>query len=87
MKKTSKPVTSKDTPQEALERYFNPGGVLAQTLDGYESRPQQIDMAVAVARAIRRSGRVVVEAGTGTGKTLSYLIPAAISEKKEFTYQ
>ncbi|MBN1944930.1 MAG: ATP-dependent DNA helicase [Bradymonadales bacterium] len=65
-----------------MESYFCPGGLMASTLPGYESRPGQLDMALAVSRVIERQDRLVVEAGTGTGKTLSYLIPAVLSGKR-----
>ena len=49
---------------------------MARRLDGFESRPQQRDMALAVERALDEQGRLMVEAGTGIGKTFAYLIPA-----------
>ncbi len=52
------------------------GGPFARAFPGYERRPQQIEMAVAVARAFSESGHLMVEAGTGTGKSLAYLVPA-----------
>ncbi|MGH7860432.1 MAG: ATP-dependent DNA helicase, partial [Candidatus Binatia bacterium] len=53
-----------------------PGGALARRLPGYESRAEQVTMARAVARTLEHGGVLVVEAGTGTGKSLAYLIPA-----------
>lgn len=50
-------------------------GAVARSLNGYEFRPQQLKMAEAVEEAIRRSRHLVVEAGTGTGKSLAYLTP------------
>ena len=58
---------------------FGPGGRLSAVLPGYEERPGQAEMAAAVAEALREGGRLLVEAGTGTGKTLAYLAPAALS--------
>ena len=63
-----------------LEDIFGPGGVLAQHLDKYEFRPSQLEMARSVLRAINDREHLCAEAGTGTGKTLAYLIPAIASE-------
>jgi ATP-dependent DNA helicase DinG len=60
------------SPREIL----SPNGPLAQTLPNYENRPQQIDMAEAIYDAFEHSEHLLVEAGTGTGKSLAYLIPA-----------
>jgi ATP-dependent DNA helicase DinG len=60
---------------------LGPGGALSEKLDGYEARAQQLDMADAVERAFQEKGHLVVEAATGTGKTLAYLIPAILSGK------
>lgn len=56
--------------------WLGPAGLLAQQLDGYESRPQQLDMARAVAAAFHANRHLAVEAGTGVGKTFAYLLPA-----------
>jgi ATP-dependent DNA helicase DinG len=56
---------------------FAAGGRLSQTLPGYEDRPSQIDMVRAVADSFNRGRIAAIEAGTGTGKTLAYLLPAA----------
>jgi ATP-dependent DNA helicase DinG len=56
--------------------FFASDGPLAGSIDGYRSRPQQIAMAEAIARAIEHSQVLLVEAGTGTGKTFAYLGPA-----------
>ncbi|HHH27173.1 MAG TPA: ATP-dependent DNA helicase [Polyangiaceae bacterium] len=58
--------------RELLDR----DGPLARSLDGYEPRPGQLDMAAAVERAIDEDRLLICEAGTGTGKTLAYLVPA-----------
>src|SRR5688500_13498134 len=63
-------------------RVLGPDGVLARALPGYEHRQSQLDMADAVTRAIEREQVLLVEAGTGTGKTLAYLVPALLSGKK-----
>jgi len=52
------------------------GGPFAQYFDSFESRPQQIEMVRAIARAFSESQHLMVEAGTGTGKSFAYLIPA-----------
>jgi len=58
------------------------GGALSQALPGHESRPGQIEMAARVAEAIEGDERLLCEAGTGTGKTLAYLVPAVLSGRK-----
>lgn len=55
-----------------------PGGPLAHVLTRFESRPTQVRMAGAVARALNGDQELLVEAGTGTGKSLAYLLPAAL---------
>ncbi|MDH5527792.1 MAG: ATP-dependent DNA helicase [Nitrospirota bacterium] len=61
---------------------LGPGGVLEQQLPGFVTRPQQLDMAHAVADALADGHHLLVEAGTGTGKTFAYLIPALLSGKR-----
>ena len=61
---------------------FAPGGALARTIPDFEPRPGQVEMATAVARAFERGGVLLAEAGTGTGKTLAYLIPAILSRQR-----
>jgi ATP-dependent DNA helicase DinG len=58
--------------------FFGPGGVLEQKLGDYEFRPSQIRMAEAVHQALDNQSHVIIEAGTGTGKTLAYLLPALL---------
>ena len=65
-----------------MEEIFGPSGLLAQKLGSYEYRPEQGKMAQAVNRAFTRERSLIVEAGTGTGKTLAYLIPAVRSGKR-----
>ena len=55
------------------------GGRIAQRLENYEQRQQQLDMADAVAQAIANKNHLVVEAGTGVGKSFGYLVPAILS--------
>src|SRR4051794_3561290 len=61
---------------------LGPNGPLARAIEGYEHRPQQLEMAETVERALEDQGIALVEAGTGTGKTLAYLVPALLSGKK-----
>ncbi len=53
-----------------------PDGPIARRLSGFEARPQQIEMATAVEQALKSGERLFVEAGTGTGKSFAYLLPA-----------
>jgi ATP-dependent DNA helicase DinG len=59
-----------------LHEFFSPGGILARSPLPYEYRPGQLEMARAVERALAERRHLIVEAGTGTGKTLAYLLPA-----------
>ncbi|AGA69549.1 DnaQ family exonuclease/DinG family helicase, putative [Desulfitobacterium dichloroeliminans LMG P-21439] len=59
-----------------IDQCFTPGGILESNLKGYESRPGQLHMAKAVAKALATSTHCVAEAGTGTGKSYAYLIPS-----------
>jgi ATP-dependent DNA helicase DinG len=59
-----------------MEEIFGRGGLLARSHPDYEHRPGQVQMAEAVLRAFDERRHLVVEAGTGTGKTLAYLVPA-----------
>jgi ATP-dependent DNA helicase DinG len=59
-----------------LWEFFAPGGVLAKAHAAYEFRRGQLEMAQAVERALEEKRHLIVEAGTGTGKTLAYLLPA-----------
>jgi len=59
-----------------LHEFFAPGGILARSPLPYEYRPGQLEMAKAVEKAMEERRHLVVEAGTGTGKTLAYLLPA-----------
>ena len=63
---------------DELERVFGPSGLLASNLKGYEQRDEQMRMACCVAEAINGNRVAVIEAGTGTGKSLAYLIPAVL---------
>lgn len=59
-----------------LEQFFSPGGMLSRSGLPYEYRPGQLEMARAIERAFTEKRHLIVEAGTGTGKTLAYLLPA-----------
>jgi ATP-dependent DNA helicase DinG len=68
-----------------VEEFFSPTGILSKAKN-FEFRPQQQEMAVAVARALQNGEHLAVEAGTGVGKSLAYLIPAilfAMARKKK----
>jgi ATP-dependent DNA helicase DinG len=63
----------------AVDAVFADDGPLARIVNGYEARDGQRAMAVAVADVIENGGTLIAEAGTGTGKTLAYLVPAILS--------
>ena len=70
-------------PEEiTVEGIFGPGGLLEKRHPGYEFRPSQLEMARIVEEAFQRHQHAVIEAGTGTGKTLAYLIPAIRSGRR-----
>jgi ATP-dependent DNA helicase DinG len=66
----------------SLYQFFGPGGVLARTHPAYEFRRGQLQMAEAVEQALQDRRHLIVEAGTGTGKTLAYLLPVIRSGKR-----
>jgi ATP-dependent DNA helicase DinG len=70
----------------SITSVLGPSGAIAQRLTSYETRPQQLDMAEAVAAAIAGPHHLMVEAGTGVGKSFAYLVPAirAAAGKKDF---
>jgi len=69
-------------PETRAESYFEPDGPLGRVLSGYEHRPQQKEMARLVESALANHGRLAIEAGTGVGKSLAYLVPAALWAKE-----
>lgn len=71
-----------ETLEARIEEELGPGGRLAAAIPGFVHRPQQHEMALAVARAIEEKGVLLAEAGTGTGKTFAYLLPALLSGRK-----
>ncbi len=65
--------------QDLVRATFAPGGLLSRTVEEFTPRQGQTDMAAAIARTMEDGGVLVVEAGTGIGKTFSYLVPALLS--------
>jgi ATP-dependent DNA helicase DinG len=68
--------------QQSVRQAFEADGVLGQSEHGFRPREGQTEMAVAVAQAIEDGGTLVVEAGTGVGKTFAYLVPALLSGER-----
>src|SRR5579862_5088283 len=66
----------------SLYQFFSPGGLLSKTHPAYEFRRGQLQMAQAVEEALEERRHLIVEAGTGTGKTLAYLLPVIRSGKR-----
>src|SRR5881392_3607499 len=60
----------------SVDAVLGPGGAIARHLPDFESRPEQLSMAAAVERAIADRKHLMVEAGTGVGKSFAYLVPA-----------
>lgn len=67
------------TPSASLRTSFE---VLKNKLPDYEDRPQQMEMAEEVSLCLKNKGRLLIEAGTGVGKSFAYLVPAILSERK-----
>src|SRR5438094_9749067 len=67
---------------DSVREVLGPGGALSRVLPGYEPRPPQLAVAARVEDALAHGRALLVEAGTGTGKTLAYLLPAARSGLK-----
>src|SRR5260370_10846784 len=65
-----------------LHQFFAPGGLLSQAHPQYEFRRGQLQMAEAVEKALTERRHLIVDAGTGTGKTLAYLLPIIRSGKR-----
>ncbi|MEY6432401.1 ATP-dependent DNA helicase [Thioalkalicoccus limnaeus] len=68
--------------EDELNGFFGSDGLLGSRIDGFGHRPQQLAMATAVAETIADGGILICEAGTGTGKTFAYLVPALLSGRK-----
>jgi ATP-dependent DNA helicase DinG len=80
---SSHPATSDARPAGfSLYQFFAPGGLLSKTHPAYEFRRGQLQMAQAVEEALEERRHLIVEAGTGTGKTLAYLLPVIRSGKR-----
>jgi ATP-dependent DNA helicase DinG len=71
-----------DTLASKVLEAFSDGGVLSRAAEQFRERSGQTEMAMAVARTIEQGGMLVVEAGTGVGKTFSYLVPALLSGER-----
>src|ERR1700680_4293719 len=72
-----------DLKKPTIAEIFGPGGAIEKYLpEGYEHRPTQLEMAELVEAAFKEKRHLIVEAGTGTGKTLAYLIPAIRSGRR-----
>lgn len=65
-----------------INPFFSAGGVLARNVRDYKVRPQQREMAEAIADTIAANTILIAEAGTGTGKTFAYLVPALLTGGK-----
>lgn len=65
-----------------MRHFFSRGGPLSRSHPQYEFRPGQLEMAQAVEEALAEGRHLIVEAGTGTGKTLAYLVPAILSGRR-----
>ncbi len=65
-----------------ISQLLGPDGLLAQHLQGFTFRPQQLAMAEQVAETLEQGGVLITEAGTGTGKTFAYLVPVLLSGRK-----
>ncbi|MDO9949710.1 ATP-dependent DNA helicase [Glaesserella parasuis] len=67
---------------EKITDAFSPEGTLSQNIHGFRPRDAQLEMAQTVGRAVKFAKSAVIEAGTGTGKTFAYLVPALLAGKK-----
>ena len=66
-----------------LNQIFGPSGRLSETIDSFEDRPDQLSMAIQISGAMDNNERMFIEAGTGTGKSLAYLVPALLSASQK----
>jgi ATP-dependent DNA helicase DinG len=67
---------------EEITALFAPDGALSAHIENFRARPQQIELAHAIAEVINANGQLIAEAGTGTGKTFAYLVPALLAGGK-----
>ncbi len=65
-----------------LDSFFSQNGALSKVILGYLPRKSQLEMASSIADAIKAKENLIAEAGTGTGKTFAYLVPAILSQKQ-----
>ena len=65
-----------------LSNIFGPDGLLSKAISGYAPRESQLTMSEAISRALAVEAELIIEAGTGTGKTFGYLIPIFVAQKK-----
>lgn len=65
------------------KQFFSIDGELSKVISGYQARSAQVEMATAIADAIEKKQNLIAEAGTGTGKTFAYLVPAILSGKNQ----
>lgn len=70
------------TNEQTIRSVFEQDGILAGQIEDYSARAQQLEMALAIENAIQHNKQLVAEAGTGTGKTFAYLVPALLSGGK-----
>lgn len=68
--------------KDKISQAFSKDGTLSQNIKGFRPRDAQLQMSQAVGNAINSANSAVIEAGTGTGKTFAYLVPALLSGKK-----
>lgn len=79
----SDPLRHLEFPGEAeIEQAFSPEGLVGQLYDNYETRDEQVKMAKHIRRAFSSSVNLAIEAGTGVGKSMAYLVPAVLSARK-----
>src|SRR5271168_1986035 len=78
----SKKAAAEKSEEVTIEDIFGPGGLLEKSHPGYEYRSSQLEMAKMVDEAFQKRQHAIIEAGTGTGKTLAYLIPAIRSGRR-----
>jgi len=72
----------KQTIHKFIDEFYKEGGVLYTKMPNYEYREGQVKMCHEVADVLMEGGILIAEAGTGIGKTIAYLVPAILSEKK-----
>ena len=73
--------------ENQIANIFSLNGELSQNIKGFRPRTEQLEMAYAVGKAIQNKSSLVIEAGTGTGKTFAYLAPALVFGKKPLFLQ